>query len=208
VQLATSQALATYWANEFDWRKAEARLNALPQFITRIDGIDVHFIHVRSKHDPALPVIMTHGWPGSVIELLAVVGPLTDPTAHGGAADDAFDLVLPSARRRLPPQRRKSGRFTSLPKRNGPASVVPPLRAVIGDLRRLRYQQASLWVVQDNAPARRFFEPSVGGRRGTRTAPERGAEFQLVRYARTLANSDGAPTAGGRVARPTPWERP
>jgi pimeloyl-ACP methyl ester carboxylesterase len=96
VQLATMQELARYWSNDYDWRKNEARLNALPQFTTEIDGLDVHFIHVRSKHDDALPLIMTHGWPGSVVELLETVGPLTDPTAHGGTAEDAFHLVLPS----------------------------------------------------------------------------------------------------------------
>src|ERR671935_1990703 len=96
VQLATIQALATYWATEYDWRKAEAKLNALPQFMTEIDGVDIHFIQVRSAHEDALPLIMTHGWPGSVIELLETIGPLTDPTAHGGDAEDAFHLVLPS----------------------------------------------------------------------------------------------------------------
>ncbi len=96
VQLATIHELATYWATEYDWRKAEARLNALPQFTTEIDGVNVHFIHVRSRHDNALPLIMTHGWPGSVIEMIDSVGPLTDPTAHGGSAEDAFHLVLPS----------------------------------------------------------------------------------------------------------------
>src|SRR5262250_3212955 len=96
VQLATIQELARYWAAEYDWRACEARLNALPQFTTGIDGVDVHFIHVKSPHPGALPLIITHGWPGSVIELLEVVGPLTDPAAHGGAAEDAFDLVLPS----------------------------------------------------------------------------------------------------------------
>ena len=96
VQLATTQELARYWAAEYDWRACEARLNALPQFKTGIDGVDVHFIHVRSRHQDALPLIMTHGWPGSVIELLETVGPLTDPTAHGGSAEDAFHLVLPS----------------------------------------------------------------------------------------------------------------
>jgi pimeloyl-ACP methyl ester carboxylesterase len=96
VQLATIQELAKYWATEYDWRKAEAKLNALPQFMTEIDGVDIHFIHVRSEHKDALPLIMTHGWPGSVIELLETVGPLTDPTAHGGSAEDAFHLVLPS----------------------------------------------------------------------------------------------------------------
>jgi pimeloyl-ACP methyl ester carboxylesterase len=96
VQLATIQQLARYWETDYDWRKAEAKLNALPQFKTEIDGVDIHFIHVRSRHENALPLIITHGWPGSVIELLEVVDPLTDPTAHGGDAEDAFDLVLPS----------------------------------------------------------------------------------------------------------------
>ena len=96
VQLATIQELARYWTTEYDWRACEARLNALPQFKTGIDGVDVHFIHVKSRHENALPLIMTHGWPGSVIELLETVGPLTDPTAHGGSAGDAFHLVVPS----------------------------------------------------------------------------------------------------------------
>ena len=96
VQLTTVQELARYWTTEYDWRKCEARLNALPQFTTEIDGVGIHFIHVRSQHENALPLIMTHGWPGSVIELLETVGPLTDPTAHGGTAEDAFHLVLPS----------------------------------------------------------------------------------------------------------------
>ncbi len=96
VQLATIQELARYWATDYDWRACEARLNALPQFKTAIDGEDVHFIHVKSPHADALPVIITHGWPGSVIEMLEVVGPLTDPTAHGGHAEDAFHVVIPS----------------------------------------------------------------------------------------------------------------
>ena len=96
VQLATIQELARYWAADYDWRACEARLNALPQFKTEIDGVDIHFIHVRSPHAGALPLIITHGWPGSVIELLEIVGPLTDPAAHGARAEDAFDLVLPS----------------------------------------------------------------------------------------------------------------
>ncbi len=96
VQLATMQALARYWASEYDWRKVEARLNALPQFITEIDGLDIHFIHVRSKHEDALPLIVTHGWPGSIIEQLKIIEPLTNPTAHGGNASDAFHLVIPS----------------------------------------------------------------------------------------------------------------
>jgi len=96
VQLAPLQELAHYWETDYDWRKAEAKLNALPQFTTEIDGVDIHFIHVRSRHEDALPLIMTHGWPGSVIEMLEAIGPLTDPTAHGGEAEDAFHLVLPS----------------------------------------------------------------------------------------------------------------
>ena len=96
VQLATAQALARYWSTEYDFGRIEARLNALPQFTTEIDGVDIHFIHVKSRHDDALPLIMTHGWPGSVMELLETIGPLTDPTAQGGDAADAFHLVLPS----------------------------------------------------------------------------------------------------------------
>ena len=96
VQLATTQALARYWGTDYDWRKVEARLNALPNFITEIDGLDIHFIHVRSKHENALPLIVTHGWPGSIIEQLKIIDPLTNPTAHGGNASDAFDIVIPS----------------------------------------------------------------------------------------------------------------
>jgi pimeloyl-ACP methyl ester carboxylesterase len=96
VQLATMEKLARYWANEYDWRRCEARLNALPNFITEIDGLDIHFIHVRSRHENALPIIVTHGWPGSIVEQLKIVGPLTDPTAYGGNAEDAFDVVIPS----------------------------------------------------------------------------------------------------------------
>ncbi len=99
VQLATIHELTRYWASDYDFRRFEARLNALPQFMTEIDGLDIHFIHVihvKSPHENALPLIITHGWPGSVIEMLNVVGPLTDPTAHGGGAEDAFDLVIPS----------------------------------------------------------------------------------------------------------------
>ena len=96
VQIATIQALARYWGKDYDWRKVEARLNALPQFKTEIDGLDIHFIHVRSKHDNALPLIVTHGWPGSIIEQMKIIGPLTNPTEHGGSASDAFHLVIPS----------------------------------------------------------------------------------------------------------------
>jgi pimeloyl-ACP methyl ester carboxylesterase len=96
VQLATMQALARYWATEYDWRKVEAKLNALPNFITEIDGLDIHFIHVRSKHENALPIIVTHGWPGSIIEQVKIIDPLINPTAHGAGASDAFDVVIPS----------------------------------------------------------------------------------------------------------------
>jgi pimeloyl-ACP methyl ester carboxylesterase len=96
VQLATMQELARYWATDYDWRKVEAKLHTLPQFITEIDGLDIHFIHVRSKHENALPLIVNHGWPGSIVEQLKIIGPLTDPTAHGGSAEDAFDVVIPS----------------------------------------------------------------------------------------------------------------
>ena len=96
VQLGTVRELARYWATDYDWRKVEAKLNALPQFITEIDGLDIHFIHVRSKHPNALPLIVTHGWPGSVIEQLKIIDPLTNPTAHGGKAEDAFHVVIPS----------------------------------------------------------------------------------------------------------------
>lgn len=109
VQLATMHKLADYWAKDYNWRKVEARLNALPQFITNIDGVDIHFIHVRSKHKNALPVIITHGWPGSIIEQLKIIGPLTDPTTYGGRAEDAFDVVIPSL-----PGHGFSGKPTSL----------------------------------------------------------------------------------------------
>jgi hypothetical protein len=96
VQLATIQKLARYWATDYDWRKIEAKLKALPQFMTEIDGLDIHFIHVRSKHEDALPLIVTHGWPGSIIEQMKIIDPLTNPTAHGASASDAFHLVIPS----------------------------------------------------------------------------------------------------------------
>ena len=96
VQLATMQKLASYWGTDYDWSKCEAKLKALPQFVTTIDGLDIHFIHVRSKEKNALPIIITHGWPGSIIEQMKIIGPLTDPTAHGGKAEDAFDVVIPS----------------------------------------------------------------------------------------------------------------
>lgn len=95
-QIAKVKALADHWRHRYDWRRVEARINSYPQFVTRIDGVDIHFLHIKSKHKNALPLIMTHGWPGSIVELLDVIGPLTDPTAYGGKAEDAFDLVLPS----------------------------------------------------------------------------------------------------------------
>ena len=116
VQLASAQALAKYWADEYDFGRLEAKLNALPQFITEIDGVDVHFIHVRSRHENALPVIITHGWPGSVVEMLQVIEPLTDPTAHGGTTEDAFDAVIPSI-----PGYGLSGKPTEL-------GWIPPIR--------------------------------------------------------------------------------
>ena len=96
VPLATMQELARYWATDYDWRKCEARLNALPQFMTEIDGLDIHFIHVRSKYEDALPLVVCHGWPGSIIEQLKLIGPLTDPTAHGASGSGAFHVVVPS----------------------------------------------------------------------------------------------------------------
>src|SRR6478735_3615519 len=96
VQFATMQKLANYWATEWDWKKCEAKINAVPNFITEIDGLDIHFIHVKSKERNAMPLIITHGWPGSIIEQMKVIGPLTNPTAHGGTAADAFDIVIPS----------------------------------------------------------------------------------------------------------------
>ena len=139
VQLATIQKLARYWATEYDWRKVEARLNALPQFITEIDGLDIHFIHVRSKHENALPLIVTHGWPGSIIEQLKIIDPLTNPTAHGGSASDAFHLVIPSM-----PGYGFSGKPTTTGwdcrphrPRLGRADEAPRLHAIRGAGRRL-----------------------------------------------------------------------
>ena len=129
VQLATMQKLARYWATDYDWRKVEARLNALPQFITEIDGLDIHFIHVRSKHENALPMIVTHGWPGSIIEQLKIIDPLTNPTAHGGSASDAFDVVIPSM-----PGYGFSGKPTD--DRLGPARIA---RAWVVLMKRLGY---------------------------------------------------------------------
>lgn len=107
VRLARMQVLAKYWGTDYDWRKGEAKLNALPMFMTQIDGLDVQFIHVRSRHEHALPLIMTHGWPGSIFELIKVIAPLTDPTAYGGSADDAFHIVVPSLPASVSPNSRR-----------------------------------------------------------------------------------------------------
>jgi hypothetical protein len=130
VQLATLQQLARYWTTDYDFGRIEERLNALPQFTTEIDGVDIHFIHVKSSHEDALPLIMTHGWPGSVIELLETIGPLTDPTAHGGSAGEAFHLVLPSLPRLRLLQRADRDRLVHRPRRPGMggADASPRLR--------------------------------------------------------------------------------
>src|SRR2546428_6770367 len=129
VQLATVQKLARYWGTEYDWRKCEAKLNALPQFITEIDGVHIRFIHVRSKHPNALPMIVTHGWPGSIVEQLKIIDPLTNPTAHGGSASDAFDVVIPS----LP-----GYGFSGNPTETG-WEPIPIARAWVGLMKRLGY---------------------------------------------------------------------
>jgi len=119
VQLATLQELARYWATGYDWRACEETLNTLPMFKTEIDAVDVHFIHVKSPHENALPLIMTHGWPGSIIEMLGAAGPLTDPSAHGGSAEDAFDLVVPSIPGYgFPPYRPRSAGTSAAPRRH------------------------------------------------------------------------------------------
>jgi pimeloyl-ACP methyl ester carboxylesterase len=131
VQLVTMQRLARYWANDYDWRQVEARLNRFPQYLTEIDGLDIHFVHVRSKHENALPIIITHGWPGSVVEQLKIIEPLTDPTAHGGRASDAFHVVIPS----LP-----GYGFSGKPTKTGwdPARIA---RAWVALMDRLRYRR-------------------------------------------------------------------
>jgi pimeloyl-ACP methyl ester carboxylesterase len=139
VQLATMQALARYWGSDYDWRKIEAKINALPNYITEIDGLDIHFIHVRSKHENALPLIVTHGWPGSIIEQMKIIDPLTNPTAHGGSASDAFHVVIPSL-----PGYGYSGKPTStgwdvahIARVLGRTDEAPRLHAVRGARRRL-----------------------------------------------------------------------
>ena len=139
-QLATMQKLARYWATDYDWRKCEAKLNALPNFVTEIDGLDIHFIHVRSKHPNALPIIITHGWPGSIIEQLKIIDPLTNPTAHGGTAADAFDVVIPSLPGYgllRPTRRRPAGTPIRIATRVGDADEAPRLHEVRRAGRRL-----------------------------------------------------------------------
>src|SRR3954463_5776682 len=153
--LATMQELARYWAEEYDWSKCEEKLDALPHFITEIEGLDIHFIHVRSQHEDALPLIVTHGWPGSIIEQLKIIGPLTDPTSHGGDASDAFHLVIPS----LP-----GHGFSAKPATTGwdPPRIA---RAWVVLMKRLRYS--------------RFVAPGGdwgGGGAGARAAPQQVAQ--------------------------------
>ena len=187
VQLATLKELTRYWETEYDWRKAEAKLNALPQFTTEIDGVDIHFIHVKSEHENALPLIMTHGWPGSVVELLESVGPLTDPTAHGGSAEDAFHLVLPSlpgrvlgraARDRLGPRPDRTGL--------GRADAPTRLRPLRGPGRRRRRRRHRCdGSPGTRGPGRPPHEPpcpALGGTMPTDTDEERAAAAQIATF--------------------------
>ncbi len=153
VQLATMQELARYWVTEYDWRRVEARLNALPSSRRRSTGVDIHFIHVKSKHDNALPLIMTHGWPGSVVELLETVGPLTDPTAHGGRAEDAFHLVLPSVPGYGFSGRADRARLVRRPRRAGVAGADAPPR--LHPLRRPRRRRGRRHHRRDGPPGAR-----------------------------------------------------
>jgi pimeloyl-ACP methyl ester carboxylesterase len=191
VQLGTIQALTSYWATEYDWRACEARLNALPQFVTTIDGVDIHFIHVRSKHEHALPLIMTHGWPGSVIELLETVGPLTDPTAHGGTAEDAFHLVLPSV-----PGYGFSGLPTELGWWAGRVAAAWP--QLMGRLGYARYvaQGGDVGAAVTDVMGRiapeglvgihtNLFVPALGGTMPTDTDQERAAAEQIAAFRAT-----------------------
>ena len=174
VQLATMQALARYWATDYDWRTCEARLNALPQFTTEIDGVDIHFIHVRSPHENALPLIMTHGWPGSVIELLETVGPLTDPTAHGGTRRGRVPprAAVPARLRLL--RRADRARLGRRPRRAGVGGADAPPR--LHPLRRPGRRRRRRRHRRDGPPgtrgaARHPHEPARGGARGRRPAP-------------------------------------
>ena len=162
------QALANYWMNEYDWRKAEAKLNALPQLTTEIDGSEIHFIHVKSEHEDALPLIMTHGWPGSVIELLETIGPLTDPTAHGGSTEDAFHLVLPVRPRVRVLRRAGRARLVSRPRR---AEAWGELMHRLGYTRYVA--QGGEWALVTDAMGRRRPKGSLGS---TRTCSGRRSE--------------------------------
>ncbi len=191
VQLATMQALARYWTTDYDWPKTQARLNALPQFTTEIDGVSIHFIHAKSPHENALPLIMTHGWPGSVIELLETVGPLTDPTAHGGRAEDAFHLVLPSV-----PGYGFSGEPTELGWDSGRTALAwAELMNRLGYTRYVaqggdvgaavtdamgRHAAAGLIGIHTN-----LFVPALGGTMPTDTEQERAAVGQIAAFRAT-----------------------
>ena len=193
VQLAAIQELARYWSTDYDWRKAEARLNALPQFTTEIDGVDIHFIHVRSPHEDALPLIMTHGWPGSVIELLETIGPLTDPTSHDGDAEDAFHLVLPSvpgygySSQPTEPgwwAGRVAQAWPELMRRLGYASYVAQggdVGAAVTDVMG-RLAPEGLIGIHTN-----LFVPALGGVMPTDTDEERGAAEQIAAFRATGA---------------------
>ena len=191
VQLTTMQALVRYWTTEYNWRKAEAKLNALPNFTTEIDGVDIHFIHVRSRHEDALPLIMTHGWPGSIIELLETIGPLTDPTAHGGNAEDAFHLVLPSV-----PGYGFSGEPTELGWWAGRAAQAwPQLMARLGYTRYVA-QGGDVGAAVTDVMGRiapegligihtNLFVPALGGAMPTDTDEERAAAEQIAKFRAT-----------------------
>jgi pimeloyl-ACP methyl ester carboxylesterase len=191
VQLGALQALASYWTKEYDWRRAEEKLNALPQFTTELDGVETHFIHVRSRHEDALPLVMTHGWPGSVIELLESIGPLTDPTAYGGSADDAFHLVLPSV---------QGYGFSAEPTELGwfagrVAQAWPELMRRLGYSRYVA-QGGDVGAAVSDAMGRiapegligvhtNLFVPALGGAMPTDTAEERAAADQIAAFRAT-----------------------
>jgi pimeloyl-ACP methyl ester carboxylesterase len=191
VQLVTAQALCRYWATEYDWRRCEAQLNALPQYLTEIDGVDIHFLHIRSPHPDALPLIITHGWPGSVIELLAAVGPLTDPTAHGGTPEDAFHLVLPSI-----PGYGFSGEPAELGWEAGRvARAWPELMNRLG-YNRYVAQGGDVGASVTDAMGRQapqgligihtnLFVPALGGQMPTDTEEERAAAAQIAAFRQT-----------------------
>ena len=205
VQLATVQELARYWTTDYDWRKAEAKLNALPQFTTEIDGVDIHFIHVRSEHEDALPLIMTHGWPGSVIELLETIGPLTDPTAHGGSAEDAFHLVLPSIARLRLLRRADRARLGRRPHRaRAWAELMQPPR--LHPLRRPGRRRGRPRHRPDGPPGGRGFgrlppEPARGGARDRRSTARRNPNRNAQRATRSRRSGKTASATSSRWRR-------